>query len=205
MSAPPSIKGRIFGPAVEDVQKLLDQGELRRDELARWLQPGDVALLAKPIDPTAWYDIRSYARILDLLRDELGNGSSDYLRERGSRSAERLLEAGLYQQLEYLKRTQVERAGDPRERYLAFGRDLKLLTTLSASILNFSRWEAKPDPERADRYVIEVSEAQDVPDNLGWTSEGFVNGMARQHGGSDLWRWKRERADLIVFRMIRAL
>ncbi len=77
--------------------------------------------------------------------------------------------------------------------------------TISASILNFSRWIGKADPERDGRYTIEISEASDFPDELGWTSEGFVNRMARQHGEPDLWRWERVRSDLLMFRMIRSL
>jgi hypothetical protein len=205
MPTPPSIKGRIFAPAVEDLQKLVADDAVDRAGLARWLRPQDFSLLDAPIVATEWYAIDTYARILDALRDVAGGGRNDYLCQRGVRSAERLLEAGLYQQFEYLNRTQVQRETDPRARFLAFGRDLKLLTTLSSSILSFSRWEAKPSEDEAERYVIEVSEAADFPDNLGWTSEGFVNGMAKIHGDSDLWRWRRAARDRVVFRMIRPI
>lgn len=205
MTQPPAIKGRIFATAVEDVTKLLAAGELRREELPRWLQPEDLAALEQPVVATEWYAIQTYARVCTLLRDVVGGGSDDYLRERGKRSAERLLEAGLYAQLEYLSRAQVAKETDPHARFLAFGRDLKLLTTISSSILSFSRWESKPDPEVAERYRIEVSEARDFPDVLGFTSEGFVNRMAMQHGDSDLWRWERAAPALVVFRMIRPI
>ena len=205
MEKRPSIKGRVFGPALEDVQKLLADGQLTAKELGRWLKPDDVALLGRPVDATDWYDIRLYAGVLSLLRDVVGRGSNAYLRQRGSHTAERLLEAGLYQQLEYLKRMELNQLPDPRERHRAYGRDLRLLTTISASILNFAHWEPKPDPDFEHRYQIEVSDAADFPEELGWTSEGFVNRMARQHGQADLFRWERVRADLIVFRMIREL
>jgi hypothetical protein len=205
MAQPPSIKGRIFGTAVEDLKKLLAAGELRRDELARWLEPGDLPILDQAIVATEWYSIRTYARVCTLLRDVVGGGNDDYLRQRGASSAQKLLEAGLYAQLEYLKRAQVAKETEPVARYQALGRDLKLLTTISASILSFSRWESKPDPAVPQRYLIEVSEARDFPDALGFTSEGFVNRMAKQHGESDLWRWQRARPDLVVFRMVRAV
>ncbi len=63
----------------------------------------------------------------------------------------------------------------------------------------------KPDAERADRYVIEVSDAKDMPEALCWRSDGFVNEMATHHGDKDLWTWKREKPDLVIFRMTRAL
>jgi hypothetical protein len=205
MDKGPSIKGRVFGPALEDVQKLVSDGKLKQPELGRWLHPADLVHLGKPVDATDWYDIRLYARVLSLLRDVVGRGSNDYLRQRGAQTAERLLEGGLYSQMEYLKRMALNQLTDPQERHRAYGRDLKLLTSISASILNFAHWEAKPDPDFALRYLIEVSDAADFPEQLGWTSDGFVNRMARQHRAADLFRWERVRADLIVFRMIREL
>jgi len=153
----------------------------------------------------SWYDIRIYARLLAILKDAEGDGSIDYLRRRGVQSAERLLNAGLYQQLEYLNRTQIASSVDSHDRFLAFGRDLRLLTTLSGSIYNFMRWESQVDPEIRNRYQIQVSEATAFPDDMGWAAEGFINRMAKQHGDPDLWRWQRVAPDLIVFRMIRDL
>jgi hypothetical protein len=205
MAVPPSIKGRVFGVAVEDVNKLLASAELSRDDLARWLRPEDVELLGAVIAQGDWYDIQSYARILALLRDVEGYGSNDYLRGRGKQTADRLIEAGLYSQMEYLSRTQVERENDPEKRSAAFGRDLKLLTTLSASILNFSHWSSRVDPEQKERWLVEVSGAQDFPDALGFSSEGFMNGMARRHHATDLWKWKRLRPDVVIFKMVRPI
>jgi hypothetical protein len=199
----PSIKGGVFSLAVEDLSKLVSEDEISQEELNRRLEREDLEYLEQPVLATRWYPICSYARILTLLRDVVGDGSNEYLRRRGARSAESLLQAGLYQQLEYLKRTQFEQENDPRARFLAFGRDLRLLNSLSSSILNFARWESKPDPQRDDRYMIEISEAHDFPDVLCWTSDGFVNQMATRHGEPHLWRWERERQDLIVFRMVR--
>jgi hypothetical protein len=154
---------------------------------------------------TQWYDIRCYERLVRLLRDVEGGGQNEYLRQRGAQAAERLLKAGLYQQMEYLSRTQAGKANDPKERFLAFGRDLRLLTTLSASLLNFSRWEVEPDSEWPDRYKIKILEATDYPEVLVWQTDGLINRMAIQHGKPNLWCWERVRPDLIVFRMTRSL
>ena len=203
MSSVPSIKGSVFSGVVEDVNKLLQSGLASRREAKRWLQPEDFALLDVPVVITRWYDIRSYARMNELLRDVEGGGSNQYLRTLGRQTANRLLEAGLYSQLEYLNRTEVSKVGDGPMRFAAFGRDLRLLTTISASILNFSRWTSQPDPDCAARYLIEVTEARDFPEVLAWRSDGFVNQMATVHGDPDLWSWARVGADRIVFRMIR--
>ncbi|HTF34622.1 MAG TPA: hypothetical protein VK714_13110 [Myxococcota bacterium] len=205
MPSVPSIKGSVFATVVEDVCKSLATGALTRDQLDRWLQPEDIALLDEKIGVSSWYPIHSYTRMGELLRDVEGGGSNEYLRQCGRQTARRLLEAGLYSQLEYLHRAEVAKASGGRARFEAFGRDLRLLTTISASILSFSRWTVKPDAGHDLQYLIEVSEAQDFPEVLCWRSDGFVNEMAMQHGDSDLWRWSRPCQDLVVFQMTRKL
>ena len=205
MGAIPSVKGSVFASVVEDVRKLIERGGITRDEAARRLTADDLRLLHAEIYVSHWYDIRSYARLSELLRDTEGEGSNEFLRQKGRETARRLLGAGLYAQLEYLQRAGVAKAKDPAARFEAFGRDLRLLTTLSGSILNFSRWIPMPDPAQAGRYVIQVSDAKDMPEALCWRSDGFVNEMATQHGDEDLWTWERQGADLVVFRMTRSL
>jgi hypothetical protein len=205
MSSTPSIKGSVFANVVEDVKKLLANGDLKKTELARWLREEDILLLGQPIGTATWYDIRCYTRMNELLRDVEGDGSNEYLRGRGRETARRLVEAGFYAQMEFLSRTEVGRTTGERARFEAFGRDLRKLCTLSSSILNFSRWTPKPDPQQEGRYRIDVSEARDFPEVLAWRSDGFVNEMAAQHSGSDLWGWERVSADLVVFRMLRGV
>ncbi len=206
MPSTAAIKGSAFSKVVEDVAKLLARQALSRSEAARRLAPEDFSLLDKGIIISSWYDIRSYVRLSELLLEVEGHGNHEYLRERGRQTAQRLLEQGLYAQLEYLQRTEASKVEAESTRFAAFGRDLRLLTTLSASILNFSKWGARIDPDHASRYLIEVSDAQDFPEVLCWTSDGFVNQMAAQHRqGGDLWGWERVRTDCIVFRMTRPL
>ena len=183
------------------LSKLVESGEISREELENHLLPRDLALFDEPIRVTAWYDIRSYTRILELLRDVAGEGSNDFLLERGAASAERLLYSGLYAQFEYLKRTQMQAASTPRDRYLAFGRDLRLLVTLNDSVLNFSRGGVEGDPEHADRWMLVTSDAAAYPEVLCWTTQGFNNRMAQEHGSPDLWYWERPQPDRIHFRM----
>ena len=92
---------------------------------------------------------------------------------------------------------------DAKGRFEAYGRDLKLLVTLSQSLLNFSTWTVVPDPDHGDRYRIEVRDAADFPDVLGWSTEGLIDAMAEVHGMSGLWRWKRISPDFVVLRMVR--
>jgi len=201
----PSIKGSIFGRAVEDVLKLVSAGTLSRSELQRWLRPEDIAVLDKPLLPSSWCDVQAYGRVLELLKDVEGKGRTEYLRQRGAASAEMLRQTGIYQQMEYLNRTQASQQKDPRARSLAFGRDLRLLTTIYGSILNFGRQVVKDDPEHDDRYLLEYQDVASYPEALCWTTDGFVNRMAKQHGQPDLWTWERRAPELIVYRMTRSI
>ncbi|MFI5314736.1 MAG: hypothetical protein ACHQ6T_03475 [Myxococcota bacterium] len=205
MPTVPSIKGSVFSALVEDINKLLAGKRLKQEELARWLNPKDLQVLAAPVQPFEWYDIRSYARMSELLRDVEGGGSNEYLRKRGARNAKRLLEAGLYQQLEYTQRTLFAQESEKNARFEAFGRDLGRLTTISASILNFGRTTHKPDPDRKMRWLLEITQAKAYPETLVWASDGFTNEMARQHNTPDLWAWERPEPDRIVWHMTREL
>ena len=73
----------------------------------------------------------------------------------------------------------------------------------SASILNFSKWNAMKEAT-ARRYRIEVSEAAAMPEVLCWTTDGFVNGMASAHRQENTlaWRWERPKQDLVILRMM---
>ena len=201
MASVPSIKGTAFTKVVEDVAKLMATQALSRSEAERWLQPDDFAVLEREVQAARWYDIRVYERMSRLLLDVEGHGDTGYLRERGRQTAKRLLQAGVYAQLEYLQRTEASRERDPAQRFEALGRDLRLLNTLSASILNFSKWNHVKEERHARRYRIEVSEAAPMPEVLCWTCDGFVNGMAEHGSGNWVWRWERPKRDLVLFRM----
>lgn len=201
----PSIKGSVFSGLVDDIKKLLAANRVKQTEFARWLKPKDLAYLEGNVQAHEWYDIRSYDRMSLLLRDVEGGGSNEYLRKRGARNAKRLLDAGLYGQLEYLHRTQFARESEAGARFEAFGRDLARLVTISASILNFGRSIHKPDLDHKMRWIIENSQAREYPETLVWASDGFTNEMARQHNTPDLWVWERPEPDRIIWRMTRAL
>jgi hypothetical protein len=203
MSTVPSVKGAVLEIEVEAVRKLVAAEGISRAELTRRLQPEDLALLDHPTFASGWYDIRIFTRFIELLRDTEGDGSNDYLQRHGAQLVAGMIQSRLYQQLDYLKTTQVEKATEAHERFLAFGRDLRRLTSLSASVYNFSRWQAVVDPEFADRYVLEISEAAPFPQAWLWLNQGGINRMAEEHGTPNLWRWERQRPDFIRYRMAR--
>ena len=203
MAQKPCIKGTAITSLVEDMRKLLSDGKISQRDIESRLTAEDLALLEETVTTSSWYDIHSYRRLTELLRDIEGEGRDEYVRERGRARGQKLIEGGLYQQMEYLGRSRVRRAMDPKARFEAYGKDLKLLVTLSQSLLNFSTWKVLPDPDHGDRYRIEVHDAADFPDVLGWSSEGLIDAMAELHGMSGLWSWERIAPDFVVFRMLR--
>lgn len=114
MPALPSIKGSVFAGVVDDVRKLLASDRLKKSEVSRWLKPKDLECLESPIQMHEWYDIRIYTRMSELLRDVEGRGSNSYLVRRGANNAKRLLDAGLYSQLEYTKKASFGGGATPR-------------------------------------------------------------------------------------------
>jgi hypothetical protein len=205
MSGVPSIKGAVFTHCVEKLLKLVSSGRISRAELERHLEPGDIEILEGPIHATQWYDIRVYERMMRLNRDVDGGGNNEYLVRWGGISAENLLAMGTYQQLDYAKRMQLAKETEPKARFLAFGRDLRLMASSTSSFLNFVRIEVKVDPENDSRYMLEYSDAAAYPDVLCWTNLGFINRLAAEHGEPDLWKWERPSPDRVVYRMSRSI
>jgi len=205
MATIPSIKGSVFAGHAEILKKYLDTHPMDPATLESRFEPGDLKLVSGPITAATWYDIRIYTRILEFLRDYEGNGSNQYLVNSGMRSAENLIRSGTYQQMDYLRRTQVNAKSSERDRFVAFGRDLRLLMTVTQSLLNFASNELIEDPNHELRYIMQRSDAEHYPEVLCWTTQGFCNRMAAEHGNPDLWFWERPRLDLVWFRMNRSV
>jgi len=200
MSDTPSIKGTVLIDLVEDVRKLLGSGD--REAAAR-LTERDRSTIEQGIAQASWYSVHFYARLMELLRDHCGDGRNEYVVARGRARGRALMETGVYQQMEYVGRLQAQRAGTAEERMTAYGRDLRLLVTLSRSILNFTTWSVAIDPDFDDRHRIEVSDAEEFPDILGYSTEGFIDAMASVPGHSGLWEYARIDRRLAAFRMTR--
>lgn len=205
MANKPCVKGSAIVSLVEDTRKLIANGGISQREVEARLGNEDLELIGEPVVESRWYGIDFYRRLTELLRDIEGEGRDEYVRERGRARGRKLIESGLYQQLEYLGRSQLKKAMDPKARFEAYGRDLKLLVTLSQSLLNFATWKVAPDPDHDDRYRIEVRDAADFPDLLCLSSQGLIDAMSDEHGMSGLWQWERIAPDFIVFRMLRSI
>jgi hypothetical protein len=169
------IKGTAIAEVVSDVERLLERGAIARDELEVRLEPADLALLEGKIQPALWYDNRCHARLTELLRDVEGGGRSDYVVGRGAATADRLLESGLYQQLQ-LARGEDAVTDDPA----ALRRAIRLLLSLSGAMYDFGSWKLRADAEASNELWIDVFEAEALTEMNRLTAEGFIRRIAER-------------------------
>jgi hypothetical protein len=207
----PSIKGTIFGPVAEEIQALRESGRISDDELAACLEAKDIELLEEKALVASWYPIDTYARYLDLLCKKEGGDDPHYFETRGSMSARRLMDAGLYSQLDLLGSIadEPERAGsDAEERAMrAYRSKLSVVLSLAGSIYNCGRWKALPDDEHPGRAVIEIREAEAYSDGMAGAIVGFLDECARavNRKSRKLYAFERPSRDRILIRMLRDL
>jgi hypothetical protein len=178
--AVPSIKGSAFQTVVRDVLRLLESGKLPRKVAEARLAAEDLRLLEDKILPGVWYPLTSHERLTELLWEFEGGRDPKYLTARGARAAERLFDAGLYQQMqrgEELGAAKRER-GEPWSEF-----DGNLMTSLAAAIFNVSRWRYRRHPEDVLVSRIEVTGARELPEVARWAAQGFVEYMATRMTG----------------------
>lgn len=204
--AEPSIKGSVFRGVVEDLRRLRDEGGVSQAELERELAPEDRQLLEGRVLDASWYPIACYVRMTDLLCAKAGGGVDTYV-ARGEASARRLLEAGLYSQLEFLKRwREEERAGPegaPQAMRSLFTSKLKLVVSMAGAIYNVGRWSVEPEPDDAMRVRIVIDEAGDYSEGMRYAIQGFLDACTRavRPDLDGLFRTERPAPDRIVIAM----
>lgn len=200
--AAPSIKGSAFQSVVHDLSRLIQAGKLGRETVEARLEAEDLLLLDDKILPGLWYSLGTYRRMSELLWEVEGKRDPAYLMARGARSAERLFEAGLYQQMQRGE----ELGAAKRERGEAWSEfDGNLMTSLASSIFNVSRWRYRRHPEDVNVNRIEVTGARDLPEVARWAAQGFIEYMAsRMTGVTVLVTSERPAPERIVYTLRRA-
>ncbi len=109
-------------------------------------------------------------------------------------AARRLLDGGLYQQLDALR----DGFTWAPENSLA---RVRLIVTLHGSLMNFSSWQVERDPDQEQRIRIVVTEARAYPEVLRHVTDGFINACDDAAGGGHIWESERVAPDRIVIRM----
>ncbi len=165
----PSIKGTIFKPVATELREMLADGRLSHDDLRPHLKPDDEELLKREIAISSWYPIDVYARLVRLLATAAGDESPEFSIEAGRRSAERVGELGIYSQLdERTKASWEDEVG-------------RLLVTLAGSFFNFGHWAWLGSD--ADGFLVEVTEASPMPEDVLLRTQGFVEFLACRAAG----------------------
>ena len=195
--AVPSIKGSAFESVVHDLTRLIQTGKIAREAVEARLEAEDLLVLEDKVLPGLWYPLASYRRMSELLWELEGNRDPAYLMARGARSAERLFEAGLYQQMQRGE----ELGAAKRERGEAWSEfDGNLMTSLASTIFNVSRWRYRRHPEDVNVNRIEVTGARELPEVSRWAAQGFIEYMAsRMTGVTVLVTSERPAPDRIVY------
>lgn len=212
----PSVRGSIFRGVAEELLRQREAGVVAPDRIEEHLEPADLAILEDKIHDGAWYPAASYSRVLELLCLTVGRGSRIFYAERGAVNAQRLMDAGLYAQLDLLERLpqeidvaegvtevtedeRLERMGE------AFGTKLAHIVSLAGSIYSMGRWTVQPDPDTERRLCIEIEDAEGYTDPMRLAIEGFLNQCVRTVPGREplarLFRSERPAPDRIRVRM----
>jgi hypothetical protein len=189
----PSIKGTAYLSAHADVNALLTGGAITRDEIEVALEADDLRLLDEKVQPTAWYPIASYHRLLQLLCDKEAQGDVQaYLIGRGEKAGERIAATGIYQQLD----TTAERLGV---------RTGRIVITVAGLIYNFTTWHFEREGATVGNFSIRVDEATDFPEAARFTTQGFIqNASARIVGRPMLATSERPLPSRILFHVSNA-
>lgn len=155
----PSIKGSIFEGLVQDVHRAVAERGADLGELRASLDAKDRDLLDGNVTSLQWVPIGVYAAILDWLT--LVEGGADpqrYLRQRGARACDRLLE-GIYKAYKVEPGAWGQRTGE-------------IMMGMGKLLYNFTSWSFR----EAGSGVFEIvcADAEQFPDCAVHTAHGFI-------------------------------
>lgn len=160
-----AVKGTLFAAAVEELDALLAEGLICRDELEVRLEPEDLEHIGEKPEPDAWYPVAIYARMRELADDKRARRRREDLVEQGRRAFEVLSGRGEYQEI-------ASRIEDWGGRFGFFG------ITIWSSFYNFMRWEFE-ETGRPGIFEVIVSEARDLPETERYRIQGFIEAHTR--------------------------
>ncbi len=164
----PSVKGTIFQNACGEILEALQNGAMSRTDFESQLKPDEVELVEGEITISSWYSLEAYGRMLKLLGGTSPNPTR-WLIESGRRSAQRVIDMGIYAQIDN------DTAGTWEN---SVGR---ILVTLSAGFFSCGRWQWKRGD--TDSFEIEILEAEPYSTELVLRTQGFIELLATRAAG----------------------
>jgi hypothetical protein len=165
----PCIKGTLFQNLAGELLELIQAGELDEQAVDRALKPDERQLLDADVSIRAWYPIVLYDRMLRLYKSAAPFDADGFLTRSGRRSAMRVVELGIYSQLDtHTLDSWENRVG-------------RILVTLSGSFFNFGRWEWQGIERHG--FSILVRDAAPISDDLALRTGGFIEYLATRAAG----------------------
>jgi len=193
-----SIKGVLLTKLVDDVRALLERRQAGRERLEACLSAGSLELLEGKVEIGRWYPIEQYTEISELIWKEEGGGRLEYLRQRGEEAMKRLMEAGLYQQIDYLR--QEDRGLRTLLTRKELLRSCRLVGSITGALINFTKQTWEWDPENPEIMRHQICEATHYPEVMRHVQEGVETFLVRlARPGAPPVTSERVRPDHIVF------
>jgi hypothetical protein len=169
----PCAKGTLLKGVVVEAKARLESGDLTQADLDRILKPEDLKHFEDEPLISNWYPIDTYARVCELLvvGDRLPRREA--LLELGRRSAQRIVQLGLYSQV------------DARTEGRWEDRVGRVLVSLFPVFFNFSKWEwIPPSDAKLAQFTIVIREAEAMPETVRLRMQGFVEYLATRACGA---------------------
>lgn len=191
----PSAKGSIVMGVVATLRKLRKGGQLSNEQISARLSGPALELLEQKIELSRWYPMPVFAELVVFEWEVVGKRDPEYARGSGALSADRQIENGRYQQMDYAKRAKKAESSS------ALLLQARLITTVTAAFYNFLQTSVAIDPARPDRLEIVYANAAAFPEPLRYATEGFMSQINQRQGSSRRWQSERTAPDRILFWM----
>lgn len=145
-------------------------------------------LLKRGVDDEAWYPMGCYDRINRVLFEHDGHGAPDYFQKRGRAVADRVIAAGAFKQVEFVRRIE---PGAAVEQVVL---NLRVAGTLWMGMFNTGSWRVLSGADFAatagaaggDSIGVEIADAEDFSDMAVQAILGFITRLAEETAGSEV-------------------
>jgi hypothetical protein len=191
----PSAKGTLVLGAAVSVRRLRERGAIAADALEARLSGPALELLDQKINIAGWYPVQAFCELMDLHWEVGGRRDPQFMRDEGARSADRLFDSGIYQQLQFAEKAErVQHRED-------LARQSRLISSITGSLYNFLEISVLLDEKRPDELQICYANAALFNEALRISTEGFMNRINHRQNSTRRWTSERVAPDRVVFRM----
>ena len=190
----PAIKGSVFKGIVEHARQFCQASGIDAEALEKRVGADVAELIQGEIYVVEWYPIEHYGAVRQFLREAEGNGDPQYGMDSGGASARRMIDSGIYPQLDMFKTLASEWRADASnstgELLDALERLVRPITLIYEGFYNFSHVDILRDPEHDDRLRFDYRDGNVMPYDGRLAVVGFWNGVTRYWSSveAELWR-----------------